>query len=421
MGVIEIEKGTSCVNSLATTTKPSDDMPDKLSSEQEHSLRILQKAMLFIDSLSLTSLAEPRLAGLNVRQRNLLGYFEHEMSSSVSIHAAVQHELCRVVLPMALDNPQILAAILSISSTYRVSTGLEQSEDDATQLRVVAIRQLNDSLSGADENMLLAAFATSLILSLGDIFSPTRTENWRIFLRGAIVLREHLINQPPTPELEFLRRLCLSLRLIASSDMSSIDMGKETAKIAPPGYICDLAGFSPSLGPILEQIQDFCRECDAHPTALHDRIGPLYQKYARLVEKVNMLCRLRLRAPLFRPEAARTLTADMKQDLWNLDEAFHHSALLQLHARMHSVRTPVTQAIRASVLRIIACIGCMDFTRKPNPGVSTIGPLYEAGRAAIVREDQEQVFAIILRIQKTCPVANFARLVSILPLIWRWE
>lgn len=368
----------------------------------------------FQNTLSLPTLSLPGLDKLSPTQRQLLGFFECETVDRISTSASSRTEFCRVIFPIALQYEHVLLALLCLTSLYRTSAGLDQDKETANNLRNIAIHQLNETLHTEDKNRLVAALATSILLALGEIISPISDQHWNVFLRGASAVLGALGNSSNTPEVAFMRRMSLSLRQVTAST-SSARATKEKEWTMQDSYICDIAGYSTLLGPVLEDVREFCRAHDADPTAVHKPGSRLYYKYIRLYEKIQFM--LSLQTTRFRPGVI--LSDEEKQNLRLLNETFHHAGLLRLHACMHTTQKPLSRAIRTSVRRIIDCAAAMDLSRKPNPAICLYYPLYEACKHAVMQEDRDILIDLIQKAHASCPIAHFPMIRQIARLMWQ--
>ncbi|KAJ3491483.1 hypothetical protein NLG97_g5589 [Lecanicillium saksenae] len=393
------------------TTVMADDSEASLSSSPTASeeLQILAQASSRFEEVVTYSLTPPGLILISSEHRQLLEYFQHGVCQTICTNPYRVQEFCATVLPFAHTNQCALAAVLALALSYRSFVTTEPSDEQrATKMCLLAIRLLRESLdTPPDHRTTLVALTASLLLSIGNIFSSGAPKIWHFYLDGALVLREKLGQHPATAQLKCLRRWCRFLKITTfNSDSGDIKSGRETDWSSEPNHICDLSGISPDLSPILERIRDFCRRHNADKTLIHDIFGQLYVDYIRLIEAVTKSLRRRSRVI----QDHNNLSAEANRDLWLLDEAYHHVALLQLHLCMHTAKTPLTLAIRASVRRIIDCIGGMNLTKKPNYVAYTVNPLRQACKSAMVREDKEMLSRLIKQAQGCVPIASFTRI-----------
>lgn len=366
----------------------------------------------FDNAISQPTLSIPGIDQLSYHHKHLLYFFEHEAIANIACTASDKAEFCHFFMPMALNHQHVLVALLCIASMYRVSVGLDQTEEDTIKLRIITINQINKSLAIGDKASITAALAASIILALGEIILPRGNQNWEVYLRGANAILDTL-GCSNGIETAFLRRAFRSLRLITAST-SRLKYSGEIEGRPQTNYISETAGYSVLLGPVLEEIREFCDEHDANPTAIHNMQSSLYAKYIRLYDRIQTLFFLRS----YRFQTWISATTEEKRNLWLLDEAFHHTALLRLHACKHTAKTPLSRAIKASVGRIIKCLGDMDFSKKPNSAIMTYHPLLEACKHAIVPADRAMLVKIAQRVQASCSILYFAKKLQVATAKW---
>lgn len=369
-------------------------------------LEELAQAEMFINGLLQPNPTEPTVVHISPQHRSLLYYFQHELTLSLCTTTYGQQEFCAAVLPIAHNNQHTLAALLTLALSYRASTTKDlKDEAEATELSLEAIHWLRESLNTPpDADTAVASLAASLLLSIANMFALKAPKNWHIYLDGALALRECLAKYPVTTESECLARWCHGYKLITfNSDSGDINAKKENYPISLVNRICHLSGISVALSPVLELIREFCRKHKADPTLIHDISSPIYISYIRLVELITMLLRRRMWTIISNPN----LSAQANRDLWLLDEAYHHTALLQLHRCIHTAEKPLTRTIRASVRRIIECIGGMNLTTRPNYVAYILNPLRQACKSAGIQDDKDMLVEIIEKARCSVPLNQF--------------
>ncbi|KAF7563307.1 hypothetical protein G7046_g816 [Stylonectria norvegica] len=369
----------------------------------------------------------PELHPLSTRFRNLLGYFQFQMSRSFSCHEGIQHSICSTLIPMAVSSPHLMAAMLCAAASHRLSVGLEQSLDDVVRLRSIAIQRLNFALASSDHHDSITALGTSLVLCMSEIVSPEATGgDWRVHLSGSSALLQRLdgLSRHTASSMQFMRRFYSSLKVIAAGcgtgDVRHLfdeDSDKDN------DYIDDLAGFSTKPVPIFESISSMDRDIENHTSlfgaSTFDFLSAsLFPQYLQLIDQVQTM--RALRRLKFRPELKDSLSANTQTDFGLLDEAHHHMALLQLYERVDSLAGPVSShSAQESVKRIIACIGGMDIAARPCPGVATLPPLFAAGCAAANSQDRNQILGLLLHVRACFGMGNVTSTSRFLEARWR--
>ena len=358
-----------------------------------------------------------QLSSLSIHHQNLLDCFQHDVCTVLACHDGSQRDLCSAFIPMAHDSPHLLAAMLCTAASRRYATGQHVALEEVTALRSNAIRLLSSAINVQAMDLtparhhvdtIVVALATSIVLCLSEIVSSENTGGgWRVYLSGASALMERLRDIPASQagfSINFVKRLYSSLKAVSVG--CGLDVGKliqesshelnedEICGDKEDNFIDDFAGFSTSLIPVFEEIHSKNRGGGFGTTPV---TLPLPDWKQRLIEKVQLM--LITRKPRFRPGVAASLSLGVKTDFWLLDEAYHHMALLCLlgsHEHRLDGSTSWHGTLKqASIERVIACVGAMDMTRKPSPGVAVLPPLFTAGCAATDEGDIVRILALL--------------------------
>lgn len=328
----------------------------------------------------------------------LLDHFLVRMTRSISCHKGIQAEFCSFLLPMALETPHLLAAVLLSAAMHRSSVGLEQSVAQINHLRAASLTQLRRSLTADGAVIEETTMATALLLCLAEVHSgEDNIEAMKVHLQGARALWKSAWGlKKKSSAWIFFRRFYTSLESIAlsygmlqtqSDDLTSCEPEEED-------YIDDLAGFSTALLPTFDEINHLVNATRQVPgitlnPVVHDAF--IKETCEILVAKVENL--LLIREPRFSPSAKNILSPRVQFDLFTLDEAHHHMALLQLYCRISS---EVSQnRIQQSVSTIIACINRMSFVDEPCPCIAILPPLFIAGCHAKDYYDRYAVMSLL--------------------------
>lgn len=238
---------------------------------------------------------------LSSAQRLLLDHFMSCTSLSLSCHPIIQSDFCTVLVPMALETPHLLAALLSFAATHRLALGLPQCQSQLDFLKCVSLQQLQAALGPQQRQSTQlsdAVVATTLTLCTTDIISGSRTpgSSWRLHLQGtAVIISDHLQHIRDSPEelspsesllwrwylsIETLSLLCGNLAISPSpSSRTALQM----RRIINNNEIDDLAGFSSSLIPVfgdinllaMESIQQQHKQQQPQTTPLSDLPYPV--------------------------------------------------------------------------------------------------------------------------------------------------
>ena len=338
-----------------------------------------------------------RISAVSVEasSRPLFEYFVHTASKSICCHKGIHQQLCSTLIPMAMETPYLLNAVLAFSAAHRRSTGLACEFDHPETLS-----QLGRALSSLRPGHNEQAFATTLLQCLADIISSKAS--WQVHLRGASAL----IHSTST----FLKRKFQALQAIA------LVVGPY--EYCEPGlpeddYIDDLAGYSHRLLGIFREINDLplvsedCLTCEEHSfchSFLEHRSLLLYQRVRTLLSSRKMAFDCHLEDSVGR-------------DLYILDEAYHHMAILQIFRR-GSLPVP-RQAIKGSVQSIIEAISSMEFHKDVCPSVATLPPLFVAGTWCSTASERRSIQELLRVLWMNFGMGNVPATLKYLEQLWK--
>ncbi|OAX78682.1 hypothetical protein ACJ72_07009 [Emergomyces africanus] len=376
---------------------------------------------------------------LNPTYSSLLDHFVSSTTRSLSCHKAVQRDFCAVLVPMALETPCLLVALLNLAATHRVSLGLEQSSTELAFLSSASLNQLRNLISQAEFQQADATIATALTLCITDIVSHGRSLNsWRLHLLGAAaMISEQLMNLKSS-----LKSLSLATSLLwrwyFSMDTVSLLCGTLEASpgsrvglriqdIFENGEIDDLAGFPSSLVPIFKNINRLAVKSD-YPQNQHGNLnvtasllleqpdGSIINQCYQIISDVNLLLTT-VKQPRFRPGVDSSLTSVHRSDFTTLYETYHHVALLQLYRRVLDLPSS-SPLVQGSVVQIIQRIQSMHFLDEACPGVAVLQPLFSAGCEAYEEADRENIRRLLRRMGSRYGMGNVRSALGFLEELW---
>lgn len=236
--------------------------------------------------------------------RPLFDYFVHRMTVSISRHRGIQDEICSSIVPVAMQVPYLLFAVLALAAAHRQSSGLVQGDCQFELMKGKSPKQLRSSLdqfSPSDNDQVLA---TTLILCMVEVISLTpSTSSWRSHLYGAATLSAYhstCAGSSGSSSSAFLRRKHQTLQAIALACGSKSYEGRILINPSHENaHIDDLAGFSTNLLPILKDTNDLERlhkdhgsklHCDAPPGPLHFDCNSLMEHQSHLLfDRIRVL------------------------------------------------------------------------------------------------------------------------------------
>ncbi|KIW85898.1 hypothetical protein Z517_01291 [Fonsecaea pedrosoi CBS 271.37] len=386
--------------------------------------------------LEIPATPHPPTPALMLREESkpLFDYFINRVTISISCHKGIQDEICSVIVPMAMQVPHLLTATLALAAAHRHTSGLFEGDCQFELMKGSSLMQLRSALDRFSPSENDKVLATTLLLCLADVISPaTSTSSWRPHLYGAATLsaQHSRSNGASLSSISsFLMRKYRALQAVALACCSK----RFEAQILTTPYnevdarIDDLAGYSTTLMPILEEINDLepLREdggsefsCDSPPGLPHfDCSSPLEHKSHLLFDRV--------RALMAKRKMSRTqggggghLPSSVYHDLYLVDEAYHHMALLQIFRR-GSLSVPL-QVIDNSRRSILDCLAAVTYQSGPCPGVATLPPLFVAGTLCTTKSDRDKVRGLLRTMWMHYGMGNVKSCQTVLQRWWKHQ
>ncbi|KAA8652053.1 fungal specific transcription factor domain-containing protein [Aspergillus tanneri] len=307
-----------------------------------------------LESLPLTQPIDP-FSSLASDQKALLHHFLNDASQITACHSGMQRDICKMLVPMALQTPSLLYATMALSAIHLQAVH-NQSENvksapDIAHLMALSLEQFRKELQNPQTKGSDALLATARTLCLAEVHSGAIHPNsWRAHIEGAKAL-------------------------MATSDRQG--------------------GLSPGPSDGFRRYLNRCESCDDFP---QDRGGGAGS------------------VPTFYPGVVEGLSASCIQQSILCNEAFQHSALIQIHRRLRD--TPASApAVQTSVKRILECTAQIGPSPGLSPWVMLTTPLFIAGCEA-QDEDRETVRRLLLSLHDTIRVPNVLQSLKFLEQYW---
>lgn len=337
----------------------------------------------------------------------LFSHFINVMTMSISCHKGIQDGICSTVVPMALEVPHLLSAVLALAAAHRHSSGFIRGDCQFESMKGNSLKQLRSALSRfrpAEHDQVLA---TTLILCMAEVISPmSSTSSWRSHLHGAATLSAQYSicnGSSSSSTSDLLRRKYQALQAVAlACGSKAYDGCVLGTSLHNPTQIDDLAGYSTSLLPIFREINDLDLTrrhpdsgfiCNDEPGSPHfDCNSPVEHQSHLLFDRIVALMATR---KMSRTQDDGALEWTIYQDLYRLDEAYHHMAILQVFRR-GCLSVPL-QLIDESRQAILECLTAMEYQARPCPAVAALPPLFVAGSLCTSESDR----MIVRRLLKT--------------------
>ena len=338
----------------------------------------------------------PNGVPLPPRYQRLLNYFTEDILASLSCHPSIHSDLCRGLVPVALDSPHLLSACLALSAAGFLSRGISGVDGiDISRvlghLQTSGLSLLRSALgSGQMSETLLA---TCLIWCLADVFACRQgVSSWRIHLQGIKALIDG--NQTyqnfgagsgvAQKAMRHLYLLYLSLQTLPYVPSSEAPRAASAPRSIPPPREQKepLAAISPSIDGFLgysEELLHVLQQIDqiSHDGGHHDGSSPPAPAADILLGKVKGMIHRDSHAP---PEIAisSSLSTEHGRDFSLCHRTFQQATLVHLYRRLY--RLPSGSApIQAAVREIEAMVSEMTQGQPCRTWVAMAMPLFTIG------------------------------------------
>lgn len=391
--------------------------------------------------LSLTSPVDP-FSSIAPDQRALLHHFINDASQITASHSGMQQEICRMIIPMALQTPSLLYATTALSAIHIQALHNQpesvKSAPDIARLMALSLEHFRKELQHPASQNSEALVATARTLCLAEIHSGAiHPRSWRAHIEGARALMNTLdmAGEDSLQTKSGFRRYLdrwywsiVSLTALTGNgppvDNSLAASSSDTAgERVSPDYLDDYWGFTVDLAAVFRQIgaaawrvEQAAKEHQS-PGFVTEMDENTEDEAAALEASIQELMRRGATSePSFYPGRAERLSADSVQHLALCNEAFQHSALIQIHRRLR--KTPTTSAlVQQSVRRILECTAQIGPSAGLSPWVMLTTPLFIAGCEAR-GEDRDTVRQLLSSLYDTIRVPNVLQSLKFLEQYW---
>lgn len=347
-----------------------------------------------------------------------------------------------MLVPMALQTPSLLYATTALSAIH-IQALHNQSESvksapDIARLMALSLEHFRQELQNPSSKDSEALVATARTLCLAEIHSGAIHPNsWRAHIEGARALMKTSGGagddslKSGNGFRRYLDRWYWSIVSLTALTGNGPPIG-DTLDPAPsdlagqrelPDYLDDYWGFTVDLAAVFRQIG-----AAAWRNHQAEKAGPGFvegeidsnnveDEAASLESSVrHLMDRGASSQPSLYPGVAEGLSAESVQQLLLCNEAFQHSALIQIHRRLR--KTPSTAAaVQQSVQRILECTAQIGPSSGLSPWVMLTTPLFIAGCEAR-GEDRDTVRRLLASLHDTIRVPNVLQSLKFLEQYW---
>ncbi|KAF4263702.1 hypothetical protein CNMCM8812_003534 [Aspergillus fumigatus] len=345
-----------------------------------------------------------------------------------------------MLVPMALQTPSLLYATMALSAIHLQALN-NQSENvksapHIARLMALSLEHFRNELQTPSTKRSDALLATARTLCLAEIHSGAIHPNsWRAHVEGAKALMlatNHKGNESPGSSQGFRRYLdrwyqsIVSLTaLTGNGPPIEESMGQSASEIIrqqdAPDYLDDYWGFTVNLSAVFRAIgaAAWRSQHERQRTGLisDDTDMASAQEAAILESSVRtLMARDASSQPTFYPGVAEGLSAECVREFMLCNEAFQHSALIQINRRLR--RLPASSPlVQHSVKRILECTAQIGPSTGLSPWTMLTTPLFIAGCEA-QGEDRERVRQLLSLLHDTIRVPNVLQSLKFLEQYW---
>ncbi|KAJ5753465.1 uncharacterized protein N7511_007618 [Penicillium nucicola] len=311
--------------------------------------------------------------GLDAELQQLWHYFVTTASGTISCHKQMQNETCRVLLPMAFEDPALRHAILAFSSAHRANQ--KDSETSWESLKLHA---------------------------------------------SASVLSD--------PSVSFLRRRYSLLEMVASLTPDGFlaeDSNYESPETSQQPYrvfFDDYAGCYPEIFEVFHQIRAISWKRQQKEHDSYEMI-PLYDPQYEL-DAINiegrllaMIKRDESSRPCFSPSLQDTLDEKQTLEFAYCNLLLEYTALIHIRTQLMSLDSEALE-VQQPVKMIIHLIQQLEPPSGLSPVLGVNTALFIAGRYAF-GADRLTVQSLLIRFHQKMFNYNMVNAMDILDLIWR--
>lgn len=379
-------------------------------------------------------------SSLSAEQKSLLHHFINDASQITACHSGMQNDICRMLIPMALQTPSLLYATTALSAIHLQALN-NQSESvktapDIARYMALSLEHFRKELQNPSSKGSDALLATARTLCLAEIHSgAVHPNSWRAHVEGAKALLMTASDngrRSPSPQSSdgfrwYLDRWYRSIVSLAALTGNGPPIGEGTerpsssvaAQVDSPDYLDDYWGFTVQLSAIFRQIG--AAAWRIHPDSQDGKSipdeGSVEDDAAVLESSVHHLMdQGAVSQPAFYPGVAEGLSEACIRDFILCNEAFQHSALIQIQRRLR--RAPASsRLVQQSVKRILECTVQIGPSSGLSPWVMLTTPLFIAGCEAR-GEDRDTVRQLLAALHDTIRVPNVLQSLKFLEQYW---
>ncbi|KAL4809589.1 fungal-specific transcription factor domain-containing protein [Aspergillus unguis] len=416
------------IYTTASSSSPTEAAPAPLPLTSPSPVQTSAQIQAAPATITLPQSVDP-FTSLNTNQKSLLHHFLSDASQITACHSGMQQEICRMLVPMALQTPSLLYATMALSAIH-IQALHNKSENvksapDIARLMAMSLEHFRKELQSPGTRGSDALLATARTLCLAEIHSGAIQPNsWRAHIEGAQALMIAARGKdgwaPDSSEgfRRYLDRWYRSIVSLTALTGNGPPVGGVTCQtisntVSPsadtPDYLDDYWGFTVSLATVFRGIGAAAWQTPPDQAADAEEVMALESSVHNLIDEGARS------PPTFYP-GVEGFSEDQIMRFTLCNVAFQHSALIQIERRLR--RTPASSpAVQRSVKKILECTEQIG----PSPGLSPwtmlTTPLFIAGCEA-QGEDRERVRDLLSQLYDTIRVPNVLQSLKFLEQYW---
>lgn len=349
----------------------------------------------------------------------------------------MQQEICKMIVPMALQTPSLLYATMALSAIHLEALNnhseMVKTVPDVARLMARSLEHFRVELQDPARKGSDALLATARTLCLAEIHSGAIQPNtWRAHIEGAraLMTTTQTSATPNTAFRKYLDRWYRSIVALSALNGNGPPIGEKSVGSEPrddlipndPDYLDDYWGFTVNLADIFREIGVIAwqrhQNNDEPPELQQSEHAESEERASKLEKQVlGLIYRYSDRNQLvFYPGVAERLSEDYIREFMLCNEAFQHTALIHIHRRIRKV--PVSSPeVQYSVKQILACTSQIVPRSGLSPWVMLTTPLFTAGCEAL-GEDREAFKQLFLSLHDTTRIPNVLQSLNFLEVYW---
>lgn len=385
-------------------------------------------------------------------ERKLLNHFVHTASRATSCHSIVQEDVCRMILPMAMENSALLSATLVLSAIHIKTLGSPVqaliADQEIAGLKTASLRRLRIALAQPQSQDLNVILATVRTLCLAEVYDGNhRTKSWRTHFDGARTLMkaQPARKQRNTDDSTDLLRRWFSVTegLIAltpnsiptttfeenrTEDYSAIGFKPTTENIADDEvdfspcnrYLDEYTGCSIDLSGLLRDVGVTIKVHQHEHGFSRDRTCSNFQcstKAASLERRIRgMISRDQVGKVVFHSKTASKISQRQALEFTFSNRAYQYAALLHIQRRLFDLPA-AHHEVQDTVNMIIGCVEGVQPAEGLSPLAVLTTPVFVAGCEAL-GHDRARVRRLLKIMHTFLHIPNICRALKMLEKYW---